>query len=141
MRGCPCPGSGRRPLNRPEGGPVRSVIHHRGLGSAVPAPTAETMFPVVRHDRVPKPAELRSLVKGRMPGASKQLQQALCDLEPYLGGKGEFVWLIHYLDLIDKHRLLVTVGQAYSSVRFDAAADLRGLADWTRDLPALPLGL
>jgi hypothetical protein len=50
-----------------------------------------------------------------MPGASKQLQQALCDLEPYLGGKGEFVWLIHYLD----------------SVRFDAAADLRGLADWT----------
>ena len=99
------------------------------------------MLPIVRHDRVPKPAELRSLVKGRMPGASKQLQQALCDLEPHLSGKGEFVWLIHYLDLIDKHRLLVTVGQGYSSVRFDAAADLRGLADWTRDLPALPLGL
>jgi hypothetical protein len=28
--------------------------------AAVPTPTEQTMFPVVRHSRVPKPAELRS---------------------------------------------------------------------------------
>jgi hypothetical protein len=109
--------------------------------AAVPTPTEQTMFPVVRSSRVPKPAELRSLVKGRMPGASAQLQKALHDLEPYLGGKGEFVWLIHHLDLIDKHRLLVTIGRAYSSFRFDAAVELREVADWTKDLPPMPIGL
>jgi hypothetical protein len=109
--------------------------------AAVPTPTEQTMFPVVRHGRVPKPAELRSLVKGRVAGASAQLQRALCDLEPYLGGKGEYVWLIHHLDIVDKHRLLVTIGRAYSSFRFDAAVELRGVADWTKDLPPAHIAL
>jgi hypothetical protein len=109
--------------------------------AAVPAPTEQTMFPVLRAARVPKAAELRSLVDGRLKGASKQLRQAVVDHEPYLGGKGESVWLVNHLDIVDKHRLLLTVGTAYTSMRFDAAASLRDLADWTKDLPPMPIGL
>jgi hypothetical protein len=109
--------------------------------AAVPVPTDETGFPVPRQSRVPTARDLKSLVDGKVAGASKQLRQALCALQPYPGGHGEYVWLIHRLDAIDKHRLLLTVGIAYRSVIFDAAANLRGLADWTNDLPPMPIGL
>lgn len=111
------------------------------MNAAVPAPTDQTVFPVLRQSRVPTARELKTLVDGKVAGASKQLRQALYALQPHFGGHGEHIWLIHYLDLIDKHRLLVTIGTAYSSFAFDAAADLRGLADWTKDLPPMPIAL
>jgi hypothetical protein len=49
--------------------------------------------------------------------------------------------LIHHLDAVDKHRLLLTVGIAYELLIFDAAEPLRELADWTKDLPVMPLGI
>jgi hypothetical protein len=119
---------------------MRSSLDHFAY-AAVPTPTEQTMFPVVRAARVPKPAELRSLVDGRLKSASKQLRQAVVDHQPHLGGKGESVWLVNHLDIVDKHRLLLTAGTAYSSLQFDAAASLRGLADWTKDLPPMPIGL
>jgi len=109
--------------------------------AAVSAPTDQTVFPVLRQSRVPTARELKTLVDGKVVGASKQLRQALYALQPHFGGHGEYIWLIHHLDLIDKHRLLVTIGIAYSSFIFDAAAMLRGLTDWTKDLPPMPIGL
>lgn len=109
--------------------------------AAVPVPLDQTVFPVPRQSRVPTARELKTLVDGKIAGASKQLRQALYGLQPYPGGHGEYIWLIHHLDAVDKHRLLVTVGVAYSSFAFDAAADLRGLTDWTKDLPPMPIGL
>jgi hypothetical protein len=113
------------------------------MRTAVRVPTDQTVFPVLRQSRVPTARELKTLVDGKVVGASKQLRQALYALQPHFGGHGEYIWLIHHLDLIDKHRLLVTVGIAYRSVILDAAAELRGLPElpWTKDLPVMPLGL
>ncbi len=107
--------------------------------AAVPNPGEQTMFPIVRSNRVPKPAELQSLVGGKVQGASKQLRKALYDLQPYLGGHGERLWLVNHLDVIDKHRLLVTIGTAYRSFGFDAAKVLFGTSERTKNLPALPV--
>jgi hypothetical protein len=104
-------------------------------------PSDRTMFPVVRSGEVPNRAGLRSLVDDRMKGAPAPLRRALIDLQPYRGGTGEFVWLVNYLDIVDKHRLLLTTGMAYEAFIFDAAARLRGLTEWTKDLPVTSLGL
>jgi hypothetical protein len=109
--------------------------------AAVPVPTDQTLFPVPRQSRVPTPRELKALVDGKVAGASKQLRQALYALQPYPGGHGEYIWLIHHLDAIDKHRLLLTIGTAYQSFGFDAAAMLRGISERTKDLPAVPIFL
>jgi hypothetical protein len=109
--------------------------------AAVPAPTEETAFPVPRQDRVPTARDLRSLVNGKVAGASKQLRQALYALQPYPGGDGEYVWLVHHLDAVDKHRLLVTTGVAYSSFILDVVAILRGVSEETKDLPAMPVDI
>jgi hypothetical protein len=34
--------------------------------------------------------------------------KAISALEPYHGGRGEILWCIHQLDIVDKHRLLLT---------------------------------
>jgi hypothetical protein len=109
--------------------------------AAVPVPTDQTVFPVPRQRRVPTVRELKSLVDGKVAGASKQLRQALYALQPYPGGHGEYLWLIHHLDAVDKHRLLVTVGIAYRSFTFDIAAILRGVSEHTKNLPVVPLSL
>ena len=41
---------------------------------------------------------------------------AIRALEPYKGGKGENLWVLHRLNNIDKHRLIVTVGSSFQSV-------------------------
>jgi hypothetical protein len=109
--------------------------------AAVPTPTDQTGFPVPRQSRVPTARELKSLVDGKVAGASKQLRQALYALQPYPGGHGEYIWLIHHLDAIDKHRLLLTTGIAYRSFTFDIAAILRGVSEQTQDLPVVPISL
>jgi hypothetical protein len=76
-----------------------------------------------------------------MKGASRQLTQELLGLEVYEGGRENAVWLIDYLDRIDKHRLLITVGTAYSAMTFDMAASVRGLAEWAKDLPPVPISI
>ena len=119
---------------------MRSSLDHFAY-AAVPAPTEQTMFPVVRQARAPKPAELRSLVDGRLKGASKQLRQAVVDHQPHLGGKGESVWLVHHLDIVDKHRLPLIAGTAYNSLRFDVTGWVRGKIEWAKDLPPMPIGL
>jgi hypothetical protein len=117
---------------------IRSSLDYFAY-AAVPTPSPQTMFPIVRGSRVPRPAELQSLVGGKVQGASKQLRKALCDLQPYLGGNGEYVWLVNHLDVIDKHRLLVTIGIAYRSFGFDAAVMLRGTSERTKNLAPFPV--
>jgi hypothetical protein len=37
-------------------------------------------------------------------------------IQPYKGGKDDKLWVLHKLSIIDKHRLLVTVGSAFQSL-------------------------
>ena len=41
-------------------------------------------------------------------------------IEPYKGGKDEKLWVLNKLNIIDKHRLLVTVGSAFQSLNLGA---------------------
>lgn len=59
---------------------------------------------------------LKGIVQGLRPDAIDVLR---C-IEPYQGGKGHELWVLHRLDIIDKHRLLVTVGSSYQSFDFSA---------------------
>ena len=118
---------------------MRSSLDHFAY-AAVPAPTKDTAFPVWRKG-TPATKDLKSLVGGKLVGASKPLKQALYALEPYKGGHGEYVWLVDHLDLVDKHHLVLTTGVAYSAMTFDIAARVRGMVDWAKDLPVVPLSL
>jgi len=108
--------------------------------AVVPTVGNDTGFPISRrrqqtaHDR-------NSLVGSKMNGCTKPLRAAVLALRPEPGGAEEYLWSLNELDVVDKHRLLLTVGLAYRSFTFDAAAMLRGLADFTKDLPPAPLSL
>jgi len=67
----------------------------------------------------------REEVKRRMkaPGAAK-LRTLLLDVEAYQGGTHEFLWLLHELDIIDKHRLLLTALSAANKAWFEAKVEI-----------------
>lgn len=121
---------------------IRSSLDHFAY-AADPAQTGKTKtaFPIWRNETVPTHEELESLIGRQIGRASQPLKDALYALQPYKGGHGEPFWLLDQLDLIDKHRLLVTIGASYEALGFDAAVGLRGLADWTKDLPVTMLYL
>jgi hypothetical protein len=49
--------------------------------------------------------------KGAIAGMSPEATKAIDDLKPYKGPDGnEPLWMIHYLDIVDKHRHLLVAG-------------------------------
>ena len=48
----------------------------------------------------------------RMQALRPDLTQRIDQMEPYQGGRGHAIWQLHELNVIDKHRLLLTVGLA-----------------------------
>lgn len=56
-------------------------------------------------------------------GLRQDAIDVLNGVEPYQGGKGHRLWVLHELNNIDKHRLLVTVGSSYQS--FNVGAHMR----------------
>ncbi|HVU60233.1 MAG TPA: hypothetical protein VHD58_01095 [Mycobacteriales bacterium] len=104
---------------------LRSALDHFAH-CAVPSPTTDTAFPVMRKGPTPTTAALKGHVKGKLKGTSLALQQAVCALQPYEGGDGHWLWALDQLDVIDKHRLLITMFHEYAV----------NLADITRGTPA-----
>lgn len=47
-----------------------------------------------------------------MRGMGQDAVDAISAVEPYRGGKGEMLWRLHSLSVIDKHRLPITVAGA-----------------------------
>jgi hypothetical protein len=76
-----------------------------------------------------------------LPRRTKGMRQDAIDtlniIEPYKGGKGHDLWVLHELNNIDKHRLLVTVGSAYQS--FNVGAHMRPLVEKQALAAGLPL--
>ncbi|WP_156678472.1 hypothetical protein [Sphingomonas profundi] len=68
---------------------------------------SETYFPISDSRDGFKAAGLRKI--GRL---SAPAQKRISELEPYKGGKGELLWKLHHLDILDKHVILVPVGAA-----------------------------
>lgn len=67
--------------------------------------------------------EFKSMLQGKIKDLRPNAVEVLRSIEPYQGGKGHELWVLHRLDIIDKHRLLVTVGSSFQSV--DLVAHMR----------------
>jgi hypothetical protein len=71
-------------------------------------------FPIARSAQ-----ELETLVPGKVKGASQAAIDAIKAVKPYKGGN-DALWLIHSLNNIDKHRVLIAAGSAYTSFNVGA---------------------
>lgn len=70
---------------------------------------------------MPKPGDWKSLVTSKLKGAPIDVLTAVKALQAHLGGKGERLWILDQLDIIDKHKLvLVTIGRN-AAVTIDVA--------------------
>lgn len=70
------------------------------LWSQTNAGDCKIYFPIAKNFTEYKSEALRK-VKGLRQGVI----DAICLIEPYGGGKGEILWHLHHLSIIDKHRL------------------------------------
>jgi hypothetical protein len=89
---------------------LRSALDHLahrlvciGKGSVGPFP--HVYFPIAKTVRAYQ-AEAGARIRGMTP----QAISAINAIEPYGGGAGEVLSQLHALDVIDKHRLLITLG-------------------------------
>lgn len=100
---------------------LRAALDHFAY-SAVPNPTENTAFPIwrsIRRSPVPSAQQLLANTRSKMHGASKDLTDAVASLQTYPGGNAQQIWAVDYLDITDKHRLLLAVGTAYQAITID----------------------
>jgi hypothetical protein len=111
--------------------------------AVVPSPTTDTAFPVWRSDKSPVPgtSQWKGCVLGKVKGAPFDFIKLCLALEPYFGGNHEPIRILDYLDIVDKHRLIIGAFASYESLNFDAAGMLRGLPGTPADLPEMRIGL
>jgi len=91
---------------------LRSALDHTAMqlwiASGSTGSERNVMFPIF--DSSTKYfAERRRRIQGARPDIVKSLDT----IEPYKGGKGELLWVLHSLNNTDKHRLLLTVGAGH----------------------------
>ena len=99
---------------------IRSALDHFAW-SAVPLPQRrkQTCFPVWGKVAVPAPAKWREQVSRQLAGAKTTLIEAVVETEAWEGGRDSLLWVIHELDRIDKHRLLLPVAVAFTGIGVD----------------------
>jgi hypothetical protein len=61
---------------------------------------------------------------GNAKGVSKTALDILYALKPYKRGN-DALWMLHYLDIVDKHRLLLTVAATHQQIVFDGVAAMQ----------------
>jgi hypothetical protein len=69
-------------------------------------PNHRTSFPIFKKI----PPDIEAEIARRIPAASSEIISLIKLLEPYQGGKSDILWRLSQLNIIDKHRLLITVG-------------------------------
>lgn len=77
-------------------------------------PSSHVYFPIA-DDRVKYIEQRRRQIKGAAPAAIATLD----GLMPYKGGS-DALWRLHKLNIVDKHRVLLTAGSAFQSVNIGA---------------------
>jgi hypothetical protein len=78
--------------------------------------TTDTAFPIWRKPSVPTEQQWSSLVTRKVKGAPKPFIDLLLALQPYEGGNHEALWTIDYLDITDKHKLLIEAFSSYAKL-------------------------
>jgi hypothetical protein len=119
---------------------LRSALDHLAyylvsIATSGKGPFEEVYFPVAR-SREGFKSRLRSTKKYKSTagGTVKRLRKCAIDaikrIEPYEGGRGEILFHIHKLDIIDKHHVLLAVGSmnpSHSMPPSDVARYRKGL--------------
>jgi hypothetical protein len=98
---------------------IRSALDHFAC-AAVPRPDRATTFPVWRAEtgRTPTADQWRKKVVRVLDGASPGLITALLSLEVWETGRDSFLWAVHELDRLDKHRLLISIATVNTRIGF-----------------------
>jgi hypothetical protein len=115
-------------------GLATSLVVSKGFTSEVEM--QETYFPISGSEvDLSKPKSLKFFAR-----VGPEVEKAIRAMEPYRGGKGDALWRLHRLDIIDKHRTIIAVGANLSEINFDIPAMVK-LPDKviTRPFPAFPL--
>ena len=93
-----------------------------------------TAFPVWRSE-----ADFEAGRPGDAKGISEAALDVLYGLKPYKGGN-DALWLLHKLDIVDKHRLLLSVASAYQQFVIDLGPSVSKMTGQA-DVPKIPLSL
>jgi hypothetical protein len=103
-------------------------------------PDSNTEFPIGQAE-----SHYEAIRDRKAKGFSKAALDILDGLKPYKGGN-DALWRVHQLDIVDKHRLLLTVAVAADGIILDPGAVLRRVtadADTpgldTSQIPNLPI--
>jgi len=88
---------------------LRSSLDHLAhhlvcVGNGDPGPHTHVYFPIAKDS-----TEYKTMRDRRIKGMRQDAIDAIDAIEPYGGGAGDFLWQLHQLNIIDKHRLLLTV--------------------------------
>jgi hypothetical protein len=81
----------------------------------------------------------KSNLARKVEGMRQDAIDAICAIEPYVGGKGADLWPLDRLNNIDKHRLILTVGSAFRSVDIGAHMMAQMEKAFGKALPAVNL--
>ena len=57
--------------------------------------------------------QYKSEGRGAIPRLRPDATKLIDAVEPYKGGAGHILWVLHRLSIVDKHRMLVMIGSAY----------------------------
>jgi len=75
----------------------------------------------------------KALVEENAPSASAAPLRKLLELRPHEGGADEYLWCLHRLDIIDKHRLVIAVCGATEKVQVKLWGDAYVVSATTLD--------
>ncbi|MGC1184399.1 MAG: hypothetical protein WBA31_04500 [Candidatus Dormiibacterota bacterium] len=106
------------------------LVHHLvQVGTGRPGPFYHSEFPIFDSATGYKAGKGR-----KVQGASPEAVTAIDALNPYKGGN-DTLWQLHKLNLVDKHRFLITVGSNFRSVDLGGFGFRRLLASLPPDSP------
>lgn len=84
------------------------LAHHLvSIGMGSPGPFPHVYFPISKEAKEFEPDLLR-----KVKGARNDAVDAIRAIKPYKGGN-ETLWRLHALNNVDKHRILLTIGNGY----------------------------
>ncbi|MGA8353730.1 MAG: hypothetical protein WB698_06150 [Solirubrobacteraceae bacterium] len=97
---------------------LRSALDHLACAavSIRGTVTTDTAFPIWRKSSIPTVHDYKALVLGKVKGAPQPFIDLLLGLQPYERGLHDDLWAIDYLDITDKHKLLIEAFGSYDSL-------------------------
>ncbi len=122
---------------------IRSALDHFAWAAVSPsARSTRTAFPVGNASAARDQDKWRRQVELQLNGAPWQLISAVTSMEPWEDGQDEYLWAVHELDRVDKHRLLLSAAVALTRIELHGdsyeLATVKKFSGWRLDGP-LPL--